>query len=328
MAMNNLGRDKLDWIPDIWNHIDQAVHDEAKRTKVAAQFLPLYPAEMDMMTVQSDAVNAQTVPLLTVNEEAVTPLIEIWTEFALTKQQYEKEEHLMTAVTLAINAVNKLSRAEDLLLFQGNEGIEDELFQSQTVNLRGASKDPKGNIASRFTIVGLLPSAPPNQIIPVEPTEVNSTDPGQNRYGENTFGAVAKGYSVLQRTHYGRDALVLPTNPFADTWAPLKTTLIMPADRIKGLVGDRFYGTSTLPNDFINDSNKSSQSPVVPQGLLVALDGNTMDLVMGMDATTAFMQIDGEGLYRFRVFERFALRLKDPNAVVRLEFQKAISTIP
>jgi uncharacterized linocin/CFP29 family protein len=155
MATNNLGRDKLDWSPDIWTPIDQAVHDEAKRTKVAAQFLPLYPTEMDMMTVQSDAVNAQTVPLLTVNEEAVTPLIEIWTEFALTKQQYEKEEHLMTAVTLAINAVNKLSRAEDLLLFQGSVGIEDDLFQSQTVNLRGASRDPKTEkIASRFTIVG------------------------------------------------------------------------------------------------------------------------------------------------------------------------------
>jgi uncharacterized linocin/CFP29 family protein len=320
MATNNLGRDKLDWSPDIWTPIDQAVHDEAKRTKVAAQFLPLYPTEMDMMTVQSDAVNAQTVPLLTVNEEAVTPLIEIWTEFALTKQQYEKEEHLMTAVTLAINAVNKLSRAEDLLLFQGSVGIENDLFQSQTVNLRGASKDSKGKIASRFNIVGLLPSAPKDQTIQVEPTEVSPT-PDQNRYGENTFGAVARGYSILQRTHYGRDALVLPTNPFADTWAPLKTTLIMPADRIKGLVGDRFYGTSTLPNDF-NDSNKLFP---VPQGLLVALDGNTMDLVMGMDATTAFMQVDGEGLYRFRVFERFALRLKDPNAVVRLEFQAALS---
>ncbi|MGH2413199.1 MAG: hypothetical protein ACRDEA_05825, partial [Microcystaceae cyanobacterium] len=103
-------------------------------------------------------------------------------------------------------------------------------------------------------------------------------------------------------------------------------TLIMPADRIKGLVGDRFYGTSTLPNDF-DGSNSSNKSSPVPQGLLVALDGNTMDLVMGMDATTAFMQVDGEGLYRFRVFERFALRLKDPKAVVRLEFQKTQSAV-
>ena len=83
-------------------------------------------------------------------------------------------------------------------------------------------------------------------------------------------------------------------------------------------MGDRFYSTSTLPNDF----DSSDKHPTVPQGLLVALDGNTMDLVMGMDPTTAFMQIDGEGLYRFRVFERFTLRLKDSQAVVRLEFQQ------
>jgi uncharacterized linocin/CFP29 family protein len=301
MAMNDLGRDKLDWSPEIWNQIDRAVHDEAKRTKIAAQFLPLHSAEMDARTIQSDAVNSHTIPLLTVNEEAETPLIEIFTEFALTKQQYDREEHLMTAVTLAINAVNKLSRAEDLLIFQGNLGVADDLFQSQTVNLRGAKFNPETKqIESRFPIVGLLPAAPDDQIIPVEPTEVTDP-PSQNRYGENTFGAVARGYSILQRTHYGRDALVLPTNPFADTWAPLKTTLIMPADRIKGLVGDRFYSTSTLPNDFDSSDNHAT----VPQGLLVALDGNTMDLVMGMDATTAFMQVDGEGLYRSGVSTDF-----------------------
>src|SRR6266487_2511631 len=320
MATNNLGRDKLDWSQDIWNHIDQAVHDEAKRTKIAAQFLPLYSAEMDARTIQSDAVNSQTIPLLTVNEEAETPLLESWTEFALTKQQYEQEEHLMTAVTLAINAVNKLSRAEDLLIFQGTAGIADDLFQTQTVNLRGSQRDDTGRFGSRISIVGLLPSAPDNQVIRIDPTETNN-DPSQNRYGENTFGAVARGYSILQRRHYGRDALVLPTNPFADTWAPLKTTLIMPADRIKGLVGDRFYSTSTLPNDF----GLTDRRPIEPQGLLVALDGNTMDLVMGMDPTTAFMQLDGEGLYRFRVFERFTMRLKDPQAVVRLEFNPAIA---
>lgn len=314
----NPGQDKLDWSQTIWDNINTAVHDEAKRTKVAAQFLPPHITDGSDTTIPSDQVNAGTVPLLTVNEDDKTPLIEIWAEFALTKQQYDKEEQLMTAVTLAINAVNKLSRAEDLLIFQGNDGVADDLFQTLTVNLRGSLKNARsGKIESRINIVGLLPSAPASQIVRVDPTEVNANDKSQNRYGENTFGAVAKGYSILQRTHYGRDALVLPTNPFADTWAPLKTTLIMPADRIKGLVGDRFYSTSTLPDQFTDPKVK----PNTPQGLLVALDGNTMDLVMGMDPTTAFMQIDGEGLYRFRVFERFTLRLKDPQAVVRLEFQ-------
>jgi hypothetical protein len=46
-----------------------------------------------------------------------------------------------------------------------------------------------------------------------------------------------------------------------------------------------------------------------------------MDIVVGLDATTAFMQQDPNGNFRFRVVERFALRLKDTSAVIRLEFQ-------
>jgi uncharacterized linocin/CFP29 family protein len=45
-----------------------------------------------------------------------------------------------------------------------------------------------------------------------------------------------------------------------------------------------------------------------------------MDLVRGIDATVGFMQEDTDNLYRFRVYERMALRLKDINAVIRLEF--------
>jgi uncharacterized linocin/CFP29 family protein len=316
----NLGRDRLAWSQEIWNSIDQAVHDECQRTKVAAKFLPLYPVGPDMLTVPSDAVDPQTFPLLTVNEAAVTPLLEMWVDFALTKQQYEDEEHLHTAVTLAINAANKLSRAEDLVIFQGDVGLSDTLFQSQTVNLRGA-KRVENNVVRPFPITGLLP-ADSDKIIPVEPTEPY-LDPAQNRYGENTFGAVAMGYSLLQRTHYGRQALVLPTSVYADTYAPLRTTLIMPADRLKGLVEDRCYGTGALPDQFLAATHAGSE--FVPRGVLAALDGNTMDLVVGMDTITQFTQVDTWGLYLFRVFERFTLRLKDRTAVLQLEFRRGQS---
>ena len=74
-----------------------------------------------------------------------------------------------------------------------------------------------------------------------------------------------------------------------------------------------FFGTGSMP----------SKPGTTPQffGTLVSLGGNTMDLVVGLDATTAFMQQDTDGNYRFRVVERFGLRLKDVTAVVRLEFE-------
>jgi uncharacterized linocin/CFP29 family protein len=319
MTPMSLGRDKLAWSQEIWNRIDQAVHDEAQRTKIAAQFLPLYPVGPDTTTVPTDAVDPLTSPVLSVNEADTTRLLEIWADFALTKQQYEDEERLMTAVTLAINAANKVSRAEDLLILQGRKGFDDPLFQSQVVNLRGSRRVAVGagtQLFPPFDIIGLLP-ADADQTISVDPTSTpDPVHPAQNRYGENTFEAVSRGYSLLQKTHYGRQALVLPTSIYADTYAPLATTLIMPADRIKGLVDDRFYGTSSLPDKF----DEKADPPLTPEGVQVALDGNTMDLVVGMDTTTAFMQVDIDGLYRFRVFERFTLRLKDRKAVVELDF--------
>ena len=54
---------------------------------------------------------------------------------------------------------------------------------------------------------------------------------------------------------------------------------------------------------------------------MISLGGNTVDLVMARDATTAFLQEDPDGRFRFRVFERFAVREKDPTSVVRFEFR-------
>jgi len=228
-------------------------------------------------------------------------LVELSVEFALTKQQYEDEERLGTASTLATRAANLLAQAEDLLIYQGDSARQNPLFQR--VQLRSGSAG--AGLVGAIIVGGLA-----DQIIEVEPTEVpDPNDPTQNRYGEHTFAAVAQGYSLLQsKGHYGPYALVLHTNIYADTYAPLPTTLIMPADRIKELVTAGFYGTGTLP-------------PFT--GLLTSLGGNTMDLAVGVDSVTAFTQIDSEEQYRLRVYERFALRLKDVTALILLKFLPA-----
>jgi hypothetical protein len=80
----------------------------------------------------------------------------------------------------------------------------------------------------------------------------------------------------------------------------------MPADRIRPLVTLGFYGTGTLAPS---------------TGVLVSVGGNTMDLVAGVDPITEFLQLDPDGLYRFRIFERFIVRVKDRTGIVRLEFR-------
>jgi uncharacterized linocin/CFP29 family protein len=326
--MTNNGRDKVHWSKEVWDRIDIAVHQEAMRTEVAS-FLPILPMHPKTMTVPADLVivpggadnrdnNTET---LTVDEGATTRLIEIWVEFALTPQQVEHETgdpgelgH-STAVTLATRAANILSQAKDLLIFQGRDALtSNDLFRGPGPAVQGLVRH-RGEPSDE----GLLNELPdqlllPEQIVPVRPANTNPL-----RYGEKTFEAVAEGYSRLQgKGHYGPYALVLHTVPYADTYAPLATTLIMPADRIKPLVTAGFYGTGTLPASTVEGSPRF-------RGLLVSLGGNSMDLVVGMDATTAFMQQDVDGAYRFRVVERFGLRLKDSTSVIRLEFLSSVA---
>jgi len=298
--MNNTmtsGRSNQEWSQEIWDRINQAIHDETKRAKVAARFLPLYMSMPHAFIVPADVTNTNQQPL-TVDETKTTEIVEILVEIALTPQQYQREPDLMTAVTLATRAANLLSQGEDLLINQGEQGLQNDLFRNNKVSKQS------GNPGS-----GLVGSLAPEQIVPVRPTAIVE---GKPKWGENTLAAVAEGYSRLQNEgHYGPYALMLHTDPYADTYAPLPTTLITPAEPIKALVTAGFYGTGTLPPN---------------TGILVSLGGDTMDLVMAVDTKIEFDQNDNRGRYLFRVYERFAFRLKVSNAVIKLDFQTTLST--
>ena len=176
------GREKLAWSQDVWNRIDKSVHDETKRIKIASRFLPIYGPMTDALTVPSDAVNMRNqkpVFPLSINEADTRPLIEIFVEFTLTPQQIQREPELMTAHTLSIRVANYLSQGEDLLIFQGDEGLKDPLFADGNVQHRSG---PAGT--------GLLNAA--LRTIEVPPLPEDPDRPGL-RWGENTFEAVAEG---------------------------------------------------------------------------------------------------------------------------------------
>jgi uncharacterized linocin/CFP29 family protein len=274
-----------------WDEIDKAVDDE-NQLKVAARFLPPYPLPGATSALRS-VINPKTSPVLSIQQSDTIPLIEMGVQFALMEAQVNEEANAHLGVTLAHRAGAFLDLAEDLVIFQGNAGLKDPVFE--IVQTDGSDAG-----------TGLVNIPSGDFVIKVFPVEVDDLDPTQNRYGENTFGAVAQAFALLQKTHYGRCALVLHTNVYADTYAALPETLAVPAERITGLVSDHFYVSSALP-------------PFT--GILVAIDGDTMDLVVGQAPITTFTQVSNSQ-YLFRLYERIALRLKDPTAVVRLEFQQ------
>lgn len=327
-AANNLGRDKVHWNKDVWDRIDKAVHDEMMRTRVGQKFLPIRPVLPHTTTLPLDVVTRDATQTHIVDEGATTRINEYWVEFALTPQQVEQEARdtsemgHSTAVTLATRAANLLSQAEDLVIFQGQNAINanNGLFQRGVVLNRGVPAD--SGLLDLPLGAGQQPPLPAVQAQPVLLKSQNAP----NIYGENTFAAVALAYSNLQANgQYGPYALVLQTIPYADTYAPLPNTLILTADRITPLMTAGFYGTGTLPANFPASVSFNAPNPPAGNasfaGVLVSLGGNTMDFACGLDAITAFMQQDVNGNYRFRVLERFALRLKDTTGVIRLEFQ-------
>lgn len=335
-ATNNLGRDQVHWGKEIWDRIDKAVHDEMLRARVGQRFLPLRPVIPRSTSVPTDSITLAAT--LSVDEGLTTRLNEYWVEFSLTPQQVDHETgDIMelghsTAVTLATRAANRLALAEDLVIFQGQNAVNTHnSFTTNKVLSRGSPAD------TGLLNFPLRAKAPPGQPLPPPPA-LNVPQPsppvqtyqvvlagrGPGVYGEKTFEAVAGAISKLQDSpegpQYGPYALVLQTVPYADTYAPIAQTLIMTADRIKPLMMGGFYGTGALPVNVPCAGGRFNQDASYT-GVVVSLGGNTMDLVVGLDAITAFMQQDTNGNYRFRVVERFALRLKDSSAVVRLEFE-------
>jgi uncharacterized linocin/CFP29 family protein len=333
-SIHQKGRDKVPWSKEVWEAIDKHVHDEVMRTRVGAKFIPHRKVHPKTTSVPSDSITfselqGETTQTLIIDEGATIRVNEIWTEFALTPQQVHEtaeaqELSYTAAVTLATRAANFLAQAQDLIIFQGVNAYFTPFFE-KFVRFR-AGQQPSDTGLLSYPVVLESPALPPttsvtlaaNQVIPVNPvTQLSPSEGPGVLYGTDTFASVSQGYSILQQNgHYGPYALVLHTIPYADAYAPV-IGLVITADRIKPLVDAGFYGTGTLA------ANPGGSPPNEPQytGVLVSLGGNTMDLVVGHHATTAFMQEDPDGNFRFRILERFALRLKDSTAVIRLEFQ-------
>jgi uncharacterized linocin/CFP29 family protein len=272
----NLGREKLlEWTPAIWARIDEAAVCEIDRSSVAAQFLPKVPSlTPSVRTVPASRIDQNSRSNeLSIDQTNVLPLLEESRLFFLSKEQYYEEETIGTAATLASRAANRLARDMDAAIFQGK-------------------KNP-----SLISVAAKQHMVPVRRLDPPVPGVV---------YGENVFGAVADAYGFLQGLNlYGPYALVLPPDKYADAHAPLPTTLIMPADRIRPLMTAGFYASGTLPDD---------------QGVMVSL-GGTVDLAIAVHGATAFTLVESDETRRFRIYERFTVRIKVPESLVLLAFE-------
>jgi uncharacterized linocin/CFP29 family protein len=275
--------DALGWTTPIWDRIRQAVHGQTQRMKIGQKILPLN-ATQNAMNVPSDITLINKNGVLEVTEGDSKPLIETIVKYSMTKTQVQQEQQLSTAPSLAMHAAGLISGAQDQIIFQGINA------KPKGVDVRWNGNNDNGLVNAGKTVVTVKsPIGTPGQ------------------YGEETFTGVTKGTSLLQNNgHYGPYALVLHTDVYADTYTPLKGTLVTPANSIMPIVEGGFYGSGNIPKN---------------TGVLLSVGGNTMDLTVGVDTTPEFMFLNASGMYSFRLYERFTLRLKDDTAVVTLNFK-------
>jgi uncharacterized linocin/CFP29 family protein len=316
---------KVPWSEDVWKAIHKTVHEETLRVRIGAQFLPHRRVHPKTMSVPPDTITNLPIPgeltnTLTVDEGQSIRINEIWSEFALTTQQVHdtaeaKNPLHTTAVTLARRAAMYLALGQDTVIFQGYNAYSTPLFSSN-VNYRQNQLPADGGLLSLNG--GLFAS--PNPIIQVQP--LPQSPPGVT-WGENTLSAVTAGYAALVTVgEPGPFALVLSTPVFADLFAAVGIgSLVITADRVQPLVKAGLFGTDTI--NPAAGSPPSSPPGGSYYGVLASLGGDTMDLVVGLHATTVFMQQDLNQLWRFRVTERFALRVLDPFAIQVFEFLPA-----
>jgi hypothetical protein len=285
---NNLKRNEVsEWEgKNIWDQIDQAVHDEVARMRVAAQVF--IPSPMpNAINVLTDPVDLNTFTL----GQNSRPFLEISRTFSMNDNQVASEADLGTAVILARMAATAVIMAEEAYLFGGAQP---------------PIQPPPGVDVQRADSIrgGLLGMA--GHSMPVDLPTGNA--PGI--FGERNFDAVAEGINLL--LSYGQPgpyALFLSPQQHADAHRSLPNTLVTPAERIKPLVPGGFQATVGLPRYL---------------GLLVSLGGEPTSLVISQDTITGFIQQDDQtNLYRFRVFERIQLVVRDPRALLRLEFEDA-----
>jgi uncharacterized linocin/CFP29 family protein len=286
----------------------KAVQEEAQRARVAAQFLPLFgPVDPSTVGVPRLALDDEPAPQgspslrrLRVNSEPDLLLTTISVLVSLHARELADPE-LLAALTMFRRAANCIARIEDALILLG---------QSQNLPLQ-ARLPAIGRIPQIYSLSGatysegLLPdpnqpgNPPPPRLIVQIPQPQQNLSPG-----DALVDAIIQATVDLESAgQLGPYACVLGNQLFTRLVAPATNQLVIPRDRVLPFLDGPLVRSSVLP-------------PL--QGVVVALAGNPVELVVASDLAVNYLQTTLEPRAVFRVSERLALRIKDFSAIAVL----------
>jgi uncharacterized linocin/CFP29 family protein len=138
--------------------------------------------------------------------------------------------------------------------------------------------------------------------------------------------AIVKAINSLEENGYVAPYVcVFGRNPFEAAFIAINNSTVLPRDRIEPLIGRELLhasGIDVLPHRFDLYDARLDKEEWRSRGVLLSMADEPIDLALAAEAKPEFRQVDLDGRYVFSVFERFALRIKDTNAIVPLKFRK------
>ena len=337
---------QVPWSDEQWARVNQVVQEEAKRARVAATFLPLYgPLDADADFVrrqdifysQSPAMRTATAgDLNRARQDYIRAMADGEYAAALAAQErfagaqavlghrrlgiddretirlatlqvlvpvrnaQMADPEMTSVLALFRRAANVIARLEDAIVFRG-------LAPNRTVT--GGFAPPAGviglpgiwQITGAQRAEGLWSVTSPREWFRVSPRPVALR-------GHAIVNAVSGAIGLLEQNgHFGPFAVTLGQGLFLVAQTPDVGSLVMPQDRIIPFLG----GGPLLRSSTLDAFREYS-------GVVVALGGAPVELVVASDMSLQFLQVTNEPTFIFRVYEKIALRIREPRAIAQL----------
>jgi uncharacterized linocin/CFP29 family protein len=301
MTTNN---PQVPWTDEQWARVNQVVQEEASRARVAATFLPLIgplPGDTDFVRrglISYPATPAALAPppdQIFIDDRQIWQLATLQAKVRVRGAQMADPE-MTSVLAMFRRAANVLARLEDTIVFNGLVQPGGPLTPvalpawalgpgpGQIWEIIGGEAVPGLLDAANVTVIYVPPPLPiPNDLL---------------------VGVVSATIGGLENDgHFGPFALVLGNDLFQAVQTP-DFGLVLPQDRIiPFLGGGSLVRSSTLPPN---------------AGVMVALGGTPVELIVATDVCLEFMQLTFEPVFLFRVCEKMVLRIKEPTAIATI----------
>jgi uncharacterized linocin/CFP29 family protein len=284
---------EVPWTDEQWARVNQVIQEEAGRARIAASFLPLYgPLPPDTDFIRREEMEDHQGPIK-VGDREIIQLATLQVRVSLRGAQIADPE-MKSPLALFRRAANVLGRLEDAIVFNGQDGPGQG---------PPYGAPPQGNpphyiweVHGGQESLGLFRGARHHQLVGYVDTPIGRD--------YDLVKAVSSAIGRLEKAGYfGPFAVVLGQRFFLAAQTP-SIGLVLPQDRIIPFLG----GGPLLRSTTLRPR----------QGVVVALGGSPVELVIAKDVSLQFLQLTDHPRYHFRVYEKMALRIKARDAIMRL----------